>query len=172
MTTASVASAVAAELGRLRVASGVDVHPFVAGRPLVLAGVQVPHTHGLAGHSDADVVAHAVTDALLGGAGMGDIGSVFPSEDEALRGADSLQLLQQVVARITADGVSVVNVDAIVIAQQPRLAPHRYAMRANLAATLALGLDRVTVRATTTDHLGFVGRSEGIACLATCLVLR
>lgn len=169
MTAAAPDHALAAALGRLRVASGVDVHPFVEGRPLIVAGVDVPHTHGLDGHSDADVVAHAVTDALLGVAGRGDIGSVFPSDDATLAGADSMGLLAQVASSLD---VEVISVDVIVIAQEPRMAPHRDAMRANLARTLAVDEARVTVRATTTDHLGFVGRREGVAALATCLALR
>lgn len=159
-------------LGRLRVASGFDVHPYVEGRDLVLAGVRVPHTHGLHGHSDADVVAHAVTDAVLGAAGKSDIGSVFPSDDAALEGADSMQLLRTVVDEAIEAGLEIVNVDVVVMAQAPRLAPYREQMREQLAQVLAVATDRVTVRATTTDGLGFVGRGEGVAALATCLALR
>lgn len=159
-------------LSRLRVASGFDVHPWVAGRPLVLGGVHIEHSHGLEGHSDADVIAHAVTDAVLGGAGMGDIGSLFPSDDPSLAGADSMQLLAQVVDQVIQAGCRLVNVDVIVMAQAPRLAPHRESIRDSLARTLRLSVDRVTVRATTTDELGFVGRGEGAAALATCLLVR
>lgn len=159
-------------LGRLRVGSGLDVHGFEEGRRLVLAGVDVPHTHGLEGHSDADLVAHAVTDALLGGAGLADIGTYFPPNDPSLEGADSMELLGQVVDMLDERGCTIVNVDCVVALQAPRLAPHREAMIANLAATLRIDADRVTVRATTTDGLGFVGRREGGAALATCLVLR
>ncbi|MEO6867364.1 MAG: 2-C-methyl-D-erythritol 2,4-cyclodiphosphate synthase [Gaiellales bacterium] len=160
------------ELSRLRVGTGFDVHGFVAGGRLVLAGVDIPHTHGLEGHSDADLVAHAVTDALLGGAGMADIGTYFPSEDESLAGADSMDLLRQVMVMLDERGCEVLNVDCVVAMQAPKLAPFREAMNEQLAATIGIDLDRVTVRATTTDHLGFVGRREGAAAIATCLVLR
>ncbi|MCW2921158.1 MAG: 2-C-methyl-D-erythritol 2,4-cyclodiphosphate synthase [Thermoleophilia bacterium] len=160
------------DLMRLRVGTGLDVHGFVEGGRLVLAGVDIPHTHGLEGHSDADLVAHAVTDALLGGAGMADIGTYFPSEDASLEGADSMDLLRQVVAMLDERGCEVVNVDCVVAMQAPKLAPHREAMNANLAAVIGIDVDRVTVRATTTDHLGFVGRREGAAAIASCLVLR
>jgi 2-C-methyl-D-erythritol 2,4-cyclodiphosphate synthase len=165
-------SGVATELARLRVGTGLDVHGFVEGGRLVLAGVDIPHTHGLEGHSDADLVAHAVTDALLGGAGMADIGTYFPSEDPSLEGADSMDLLRQVVVMVRDAGCTIVNVDCVVAMQAPKLAPHRAAMISNLAAVLGVGHDRVTVRATTTDGLGFVGRREGGAAIATCLVLR
>jgi 2-C-methyl-D-erythritol 2,4-cyclodiphosphate synthase len=165
-------SDVAAELSRLRVGTGLDVHGFVEGGRLVLAGVDIPHTHGLEGHSDADLVAHAVTDALLGAAGMADIGTYFPSEDESLAGADSMGLLGQVVDMLEERACTIVNVDCVVAMQAPKLAPHREAMIAGLAAVLRVDADRVTVRATTTDHLGFVGRREGAAAVATCLVLR
>lgn len=162
----------ASELMRLRVGTGVDVHGFVEGGRLVLAGVDVPHTHGLEGHSDADLVAHAVTDALLGGAGMADIGTYFPSEDASLEGADSMDLLRQVVDMLDERDCTIVNVDCVVAMQAPKLAPHREAMVASLAAVLRIDPDRVTVRATTTDHLGFIGRREGAAAIASCLVLR
>lgn len=157
---------------RMRVGTGLDVHEFVEGRRLILAGVEIPHTHGLEGHSDADLVAHAVTDALLGGAGMEDIGAYFPPDDPSLEGADSMQLLAQVVDMLDERACMIVNVDCVVALQAPKLAPHRTAMIANLARTLRIDADRVTVRATTTDGLGFVGRREGGAAIATCLVLR
>lgn len=157
---------------RLRVGTGVDVHGFVEGGRLVLAGVEVPHTHGLEGHSDADLVAHAVTDALLGGAGMADIGTYFPSEDASLAGADSMELLRQVVDMLDERDCTIVNVDCVVAMQAPKLASHRGAMVANLARVLRVDEGRVTVRATTTDHLGFIGRREGAAAFASCLVLR
>lgn len=163
---------VTAALSRLRVGTGIDVHAFEEGRRLVLAGIEIPHTHGLAGHSDADLVAHAVTDALLGGAGLADIGTYFPSGDPSLEGADSMHLLGQVVDMLRERGCEIVNVDCVVALQAPKLAPHREAMIDSLAATLGIDVDRVTVRATTTDHLGFVGRREGGAAVATCLVLR
>lgn len=159
------------DVTRLRVGTGFDVHAFEEGGRLVLAGVEVPHTHGLVGHSDADLVAHAVTDALLGGAGLADIGEYFPAEAVA-EGADSMGLLGQIVDLLDERGCTIVNVDCVVAMQAPKLAPHRDAMRVNLAATLRTDLDRVTVRASTTDHLGFIGRREGAAAIATCLVLR
>ena len=160
------------QLMRMRVGTGLDVHGFEEGGRLVLAGVDIPHTHGLEGHSDADLVAHAVTDALLGGAGMADIGTYFPSEDDTWKGADSMELLAQVVRMLDERGCEIVNVDCVVAMQAPKLAPHREQMNANLAAVLGVDVDRVTVRATTTDHLGFIGRREGAAAVATCLVLR
>lgn len=159
-------------IGRLRVASGFDVHPFVEGRPLVLGGVTISHPAGLDGHSDADVVAHAVTDAVLGGAGLDDIGTLFPSGDPAHAGADSLALLREAVAKVTEAGCRIVNADIVVMVQQPRLAPYRQQMRDNVASALGVDVERVNVRATTTDRLGFVGREEGAAALATALVLR
>ena len=160
------------QLTRLRVGTGLDVHGFVEGGRLVLAGVDIPHTHGLEGHSDADLVAHAVTDALLGGAGLADIGTYFPSEDESLAGADSMELLRIVVGMLDERGCTVINVDCVVAMQAPKLSSHRDAMCGNLAAVIGIDADRVTVRATTTDHLGFIGRREGAAAIATCLVLR
>ena len=154
----------------MRVGIGFDAHAFAAGRRLVLAGVEIPAGRGLAGHSDADLVSHAVTDALLGAAGMEDIGHLFPSDDPALRGAVSIDLLREAWGQIRARGWDLVNVDAIVIMQAPRLAPHRDAMRAALATALAVDTERVTVRASTTDHLGFAGRGEGAACQAVALL--
>jgi len=154
----------------LRVGIGFDAHAFADGRPLVLAGVTIPADRGLAGHSDADLVSHAVTDALLGAAGMEDIGHLFPSDDPALEGASSIALLGRAWERVRAAGWALVNVDAIVIMQAPRLAPHRDAMRECLAAALGADRSRVTVRASTTDHLGFAGRGEGAACHAVALL--
>jgi 2-C-methyl-D-erythritol 2,4-cyclodiphosphate synthase len=154
----------------LRVGIGFDAHAFTAGRPLVLAGVTIPAERGLEGHSDADLVSHAVTDALLGAAGMEDIGHLFPSDDPALAGASSIALLGQASERVRASGWALVNVDAIVIMQAPRLTPHRDAMRERLAAALGVERSRVTVRASTTDHLGFAGRGEGAACQAVALL--
>ena len=154
----------------MRVGIGFDAHAFAAGRRLVLAGVEIPAERGLEGHSDADLVSHAVTDALLGAAGMEDIGHLFPSDDPALRGAVSIDLLREAWGQIRARGWELVNVDAIVIMQAPRIAPHREAMRAALAAALAVDTERVTVRASTTDHLGFTGRGEGAACQAVALL--
>ncbi|MBC7462294.1 MAG: 2-C-methyl-D-erythritol 2,4-cyclodiphosphate synthase [Thermoleophilia bacterium] len=159
------------DVTRLRVGTGFDVHAFEEGGRLVLAGVEVPHTHGLVGHSDADLIAHAVTDALLGGAGLADIGEYFPAEAVAA-GADSMGLLGQIVDLLDERGCEIINVDCVVAMQSPKLAPHRDAMRTNLAKVLRADVDRVTVRASTTDHLGFIGRREGAAAIATCLVLR
>lgn len=157
-------------MSELRVGSGFDAHAFAEGRPLVLAGVTVPHSHGLAGHSDADLISHAVTDALLGAAGGADIGELYPSDDPALEGASSIDLLARAWAGLREGGWAIVNVDAIVIMQEPRLAPHRDRMRVRLAEALGVGVDRVTVRASTTDHLGFTGRGEGAACQAVALL--
>lgn len=154
----------------VRVGQGLDVHRFGEGRPLVLAGVTVPSERGLEGHSDADVVAHAVTDALLGAAALGDIGQRFGVDDPEVAGADSLGLLAVVVADLAAGGWRVGNVDVTIVAQQPRLAAHRPQMRANLAATLEVDQGAVSVKATTTDRLGSIGRGDGIACWTVCTV--
>jgi 2-C-methyl-D-erythritol 2,4-cyclodiphosphate synthase len=158
----------------VRIGSGIDVHPFDEGadRPLVLGGVTVADGPPLAGHSDADVATHAVTDALLGALALGDLGSWFGVDRPEVAGADSLGLLAAVVARVHDDGWQVANVDLTVVAQRPRLAAHRDAMRGNLAATLDLDVDAVSVKFTTTDHLGSIGRGEGIAAWATTLVAR
>ena len=149
-----------------RVGTGYDVHALIAGRPLILGGVRIPHPRGLSGHSDADVVAHAVADALLGAAALGDIGQHFPPGDPAYAGADSLKLLERVRELLRGAGWTVANVDCTVIGEQPKIAPHRDAMRANLARVLGIGVDCVSVKATTTDRLGFTGREEGIAAQA------
>lgn len=157
----------------MRVGSGLDVHPFApseAGRPLVLGGVELPGAPGLEGHSDADVLAHAVADALLGAVAGGDLGSRFGVDTPETARADSLRLLAAVVADVRGAGWRIGNVDATVVAQRPRLAPHRDAMRANLAGALAVAEDRVSVKFTTTDRLGTLGRGEGIACWATVLL--
>jgi 2-C-methyl-D-erythritol 2,4-cyclodiphosphate synthase len=156
----------------VRIGQGVDVHPFSddPARPLVLAGVTVPEGPGLAGHSDADVVLHAVVDALLGAAGLGDIGSLFGSDDPRYAGADSSTFVAEALRRVTDAGWRVGNVDCTVIAQRPRIAPHRDAMRDRVAALLGVVADAVNVKATTTDGLGFAGRGEGIACLAVALL--
>lgn len=156
----------------LRVGIGFDAHAFGAGRRLILAGVEIPHDRGLEGHSDADLAAHAVTDALLGAAGGGDIGELYPSGDAALAGASSIELLARAWAALRDRGFAIVNVDVVLILQEPRIAPHRAAMRESLAAALRIEVDRVTVRASTTDHLGFTGRGEGAACHAVALVRR
>jgi 2-C-methyl-D-erythritol 2,4-cyclodiphosphate synthase len=145
---------------------GYDSHRLAPGRRLILGGVEIEHELGLAGHSDADVLTHAVIDALLGAAGMGDIGELFPDTDERYRDADSLRLLDEVLARLRAEGLSVVNVDATVMAERPKLAVHRDAIRRRLAEALGLPVGRVNVKATTGEGMGFVGRGEGIAALA------
>jgi 2-C-methyl-D-erythritol 2,4-cyclodiphosphate synthase len=157
----------------LRIGSGFDVHPFAddGDRPLVLAGLEVPGAPRLAGHSDADVAAHAVADALLGACALGDLGSRFGVDQPALAGADSMRLLAAVVADVVETGYEVGNLDLTIVAQRPRLAPHRDTMRTNLARVLEVAVSRVSVKATTTDHLGTIGRGEGIAAWATCTVV-
>ena len=154
----------------MRIGHGYDVHRLVEGRPLVLGGVTVPWKLGLLGHSDADVLTHAVMDALLGAAGLGDIGRHFPDSDPAYAGADSLRLLDEVMSRLHAQGFRVGNVDATVLAQAPKLAPHLPAIRRNLADRLQVPLSRVSVKATTEEGLGFTGAGEGMAAHAVCLV--
>jgi 2-C-methyl-D-erythritol 2,4-cyclodiphosphate synthase len=156
----------------LRVGIGVDAHALEAGVPLVLGGVRFDHPRGLAGHSDGDVLAHALTDALLGAAGMEDIGALFPSGAPALRGADSLGLLAEAWARVREAGWQLVNADVVLIGEEPRLAPHRNLMRERLADALGVETERVAVRATTTDGLGFTGRREGLAAQAVALLRR
>jgi 2-C-methyl-D-erythritol 2,4-cyclodiphosphate synthase len=153
-----------------RIGLGVDAHAFGEGVPLVLGGVAVDHPRGLVGHSDGDVVAHALTDALLGAAGLADIGALFPSDDERHRGADSLALLAEAYGHVVAAGFALVNADCVVIGQEPRIAPHRSAMRSRLAAALGVPPETVNVRATTTDGLGFTGRGEGLAAQAVALL--
>jgi 2-C-methyl-D-erythritol 2,4-cyclodiphosphate synthase len=155
-----------------RVGIGVDAHALEDGVPLVLGGVRFDHPRGLAGHSDGDVIAHALTDALLGAAGLGDIGSLFPSDDPALAGADSLALLAQAYAQVTTAGWRLVNADCVLIGEEPRIAPHRAEMQERLAAALGVAPDRIAVRATTTDRLGFTGRGEGLAAQAVALLER
>ena len=154
----------------LRVGQGYDVHRLTEGRRLVLGGVEIPWERGLLGHSDADVLTHAVMDALLGAAAMGDIGKLFPDTDPAYAGADSLALLREVMRRLEIGGWRVVNADATVIAQRPRLAPYIPAMRQNLAEAMGLDLGCVNVKATTEEHLGFTGREEGVAAMAAVLL--
>ena len=155
-----------------RVGIGVDAHALEDGVPLVLGGVRFDHPRGLAGHSDGDVIAHALTDAVLGAAGLGDIGSLFPSGDPALAGADSVDLLVQAYSQVTDLGWSLVNADCILIGEEPRLAPRRDEMRERLASALNVERDRIAVRATTTDRLGFTGRGEGLAAQAVALLQR
>ena len=145
---------------------GYDCHRFAPGRRLVLGGVEIPHAQGLDGHSDADVLTHAVIDALLGGAGLGDIGEHFPDTDERYRDADSLVLLETVVTTVVASGLEILNVDCTVVMERPALAPHKQAIRERLARTLGLAPARVNVKATRGEGMGFVGRGEGVAALA------
>ncbi|MGE5128830.1 MAG: 2-C-methyl-D-erythritol 2,4-cyclodiphosphate synthase [Sphingomonadaceae bacterium] len=154
----------------MRIGQGFDAHAFAEGRRLVLGGVAIPHARGLAGHSDADVLLHAICDALLGAAALGDIGRHFPDSDPQYKDADSRMLLRAVAAKLSARGLRIANVDATVVAQAPRLAPHVPQMVANIAADLGLASDRVNVKATTTERLGFAGREEGIAAMAVALV--
>jgi 2-C-methyl-D-erythritol 2,4-cyclodiphosphate synthase len=154
----------------MRVGQGYDVHPFAEGRPLILGGVVFAGETGLAGHSDGDALTHAVIDALLGAAALGDIGMHFPSSDERLRGVDSMELLKQVTKLIAAAGHIIINVDATVVAEKPRIAPHVAEMRKRLANGLGIAVDCVSVKATTTDRLGAIGRGEGIAVTAIALV--
>jgi 2-C-methyl-D-erythritol 2,4-cyclodiphosphate synthase len=154
----------------MRIGQGFDAHGLAAGRRLVLGGVTIPHARGLAGHSDADVLLHAICDALLGAAALGDIGRHFPDSDAKFKDADSRVLLRAVAAKLAGLRLRVVNVDATVLAQAPRLAPHIPQMVANIAADLGLDAGRVNVKATTTERLGFAGREEGIAAMAVALL--
>jgi 2-C-methyl-D-erythritol 2,4-cyclodiphosphate synthase len=154
----------------LRVGIGVDAHALEQGVPLVLGGVRLEHDRGLAGHSDGDVLAHALVDAVLGAAGLGDIGSLFPSGDERFRGASSLDLLAEAYRQVEAAGWTLVNADCVLVGEEPHIAPHRDEMRRRLAE--AVGGGEVNVRATTTDRLGFTGRSEGLAAYAVALLER
>jgi 2-C-methyl-D-erythritol 2,4-cyclodiphosphate synthase len=157
-------------VSELRVGLGVDAHAFADGIPLVLGGLRFDDDRGLAGHSDGDVVTHALIDALLGAAGLGDIGTLFPADDDSLRGVSSLLLLRNAYGKITAVGDEHVNADCVLIGEWPRIADRRDEMRARLAETLAVDVDRVAVRATTTDHLGFTGRGEGLMAQAVALL--
>ena len=154
----------------MRAGLGFDVHALVPGRKLVLGGVEIPHEKGLMGHSDADVLIHAICDALLGAAGLGDIGEHFPDTDEAYRGADSRTLLRACVDKLEAPGYAIQNVDAVVIAQAPKLTPYKARMRAELCRVMRLAPGCVNLKASTTEHLGFCGRKEGICAQAVCLI--
>jgi len=154
----------------MRIGQGFDTHALVGGRELVIGGVRIPYEKGLAGHSDADVLIHAVCDALLGAAGLGDIGAHFPDTDARYKGIDSRKLLREVARLLRQRKLRVANVDATIIAQAPKMAPHIAAMRANLASDLGVAPDAVNVKAKTTEKLGFVGRGEGIAAEAVALL--
>lgn len=153
-----------------RIGHGYDVHKLVDGRKLIIGGVDIPHEFGLLGHSDADVLLHAIMDSLLGAAALGDIGKLFPDNDDAFKGADSLLLTQRVGNLIKENGYVISNIDATVIAQAPKLAPHIDKMRENIANALETAADRISVKATTEEKLGFTGSKEGIAAHAVCLI--
>jgi 2-C-methyl-D-erythritol 2,4-cyclodiphosphate synthase len=155
-----------------RIGQGYDVHALVPGRRLIIGGVQIEHSHGLLGHSDADVLLHAITDAVLGAAALGDIGRLFPDADVAHKDADSVVLLQTAMARVQAAGWQVVNVDCTVVAQRPKIAPHVPAMQEIIGASLGIGVDAVNIKGKTTEWLGFEGRGEGIAAHAIALLQR
>ena len=154
----------------MRIGHGYDVHKLVEGRDLILGGVKIDHHLGLLGHSDADVLLHAVSDALLGAAGLGDIGRHFPDTDPQYKGADSMKLLAIVGQKVAAAGYRVSNIDVTMIAQKPKLKDHIGAMERNIAACLGLDVSRINVKATTEEHLGFTGREEGLSCHAVCLL--
>jgi 2-C-methyl-D-erythritol 2,4-cyclodiphosphate synthase len=154
----------------VRVGLGYDAHRLVTGRPLILGGVEVPHSHGLLGHSDADVLSHAIGDALLGAVGAGDLGTHFPDKDPAYKDISSLILLERIMKLVEKSGFSPVNVDATIVTQEPRLGPHIPAMQANLAPVLGLTPAEVNIKATTTEHMGFAGRGEGMAAYAVVLL--
>ena len=154
----------------MRIGQGFDVHPLVAGRKLELGGVQIPYEKGLDGHSDADVLLHAICDALLGAAGLGDIGRHYPDTSAEFRGVDSRKLLRDVATKLAALKLGIINIDATLIAQEPRVAPYMARMIANIAADLGIEPATVNIKATTTEHLGFLGRMEGIAAQAVALL--
>jgi len=158
------------EVRNMRIGSGYDVHKLVEGRKLIMGGVEIPFEKGLLGHSDADVLLHAIMDALLGAAALGDIGKHFPDTSEEYKGADSLKLLSEVLYLILERGYCIINLDATIIAQRPKLAPYIPKMRENIANVLGIELDQVNVKATTEEGLGFTGAGEGIAATAVCLI--
>jgi 2-C-methyl-D-erythritol 2,4-cyclodiphosphate synthase len=154
----------------MRIGQGFDVHALVPGRKLVIGGVAIPYAKGLQGHSDADVLLHAICDALLGTAGLGDIGGHYPDSDPAYENADSRALLRDVMSKLKAKKFKVLNVDATILAQEPRMAPHVAGMIGNIAADLGIARTAINIKATTTEHLGFIGRAEGIAAQAVVLI--
>jgi 2-C-methyl-D-erythritol 2,4-cyclodiphosphate synthase len=156
----------------MRIGQGFDVHALVEGRRLIIGGVEIPYQLGLAGHSDADVLLHAISDALLGAVGLGDIGRHFPDTDPKFKGIDSRHLLREVMRLVALKGFHVVNMDATIIAQAPKMAPHIPQMEANIAADLGVSTDAVNIKATTTEKLGYTGRGEGIAAQAICLLMK
>jgi 2-C-methyl-D-erythritol 2,4-cyclodiphosphate synthase len=156
----------------IRIGNGYDIHQLVPDRPLILGGVKIPHSLGLLGHSDADVLTHAIMDALLGALGLGDIGHYFPPSDPKWEGADSILLLAQVLSIIQAQGWLIGNIDSTIVAEQPKLKPHLKSMRSSLAKAMAIDLDQVSIKATTNEKLGPVGREEGICAYAIALLVR
>lgn len=159
-------------LPNLRIGLGADTHQLVEGRDLIIGGVTIPYEKGLLGHSDADVLAHAIADAVLGAARAGDIGKLFPDTEAAYAGADSMVLLARAAAYVRELGFEIVDVDSVISAQAPKMSPHRDAMRANLAKAMGVDVENVGVKATTTEHLGYEGRGEGISAQATALLVR
>ncbi|MDQ6973119.1 MAG: 2-C-methyl-D-erythritol 2,4-cyclodiphosphate synthase [Mariprofundaceae bacterium] len=157
---------------KIRIGQGFDVHAFAEGRKLMLGGVEIVHPLGLLGHSDADVLVHALCDALLGAAALGDIGHLFPDTDASFKGADSLILLAEVMRQVRAGGFELGNADVTVMAEAPKLAPHIPAMRQKLAAAMQVGADQLSIKATTTEKLGFTGRGEGIAAMSVALLTK
>ncbi len=157
---------------RIRIGEGWDVHALVPGRPLILGGVEIPHTHGLLGHSDADALCHAITDALFGALALGDIGHHFPDTDERFRGADSVALLAEAARRVRAENWHIANVDSTIVAQAPKMAPHISAMRQRLSTALALPLEQLSVKAKTAEKMGPVGEGLAIEARAVCLLFR
>ena len=156
----------------MRIGEGWDIHALVVGRPLILGGVTIPHSHGLAGHSDADALAHAISDALLGAAALGDIGQHFPDTDPAYRGVDSMHLLAEVARRVRAAGFEIGNVDSTIVAQAPKMSPHIGSMRAALAAAIGVGIDQINVKAKTAEKMGAVGGGHAIEARAVCLLVQ
>ena len=156
----------------MRIGHGFDVHAFGGEGPIIIGGVRIPYEKGLLAHSDGDVVLHAFTDALLGAAALGDIGKLFPDTDPAFKDADSLKLLAAVADKVRAEGYDILDVDSVIAAQAPKLSPYREAMRENLAAAMGIAVENVGVKATTTEHLGFEGREEGISATAVCILFR
>jgi 2-C-methyl-D-erythritol 2,4-cyclodiphosphate synthase len=156
----------------IRIGNGYDIHQLVPDRPLILGGVRIPHSLGLLGHSDADVLTHAIMDALLGALGLGDIGHYFPPSDPKWKGADSIVLLAQVLALIQAQGWLIGNIDSTIVAEQPKLKPHLKSMRSSLAKALAIDLEQISIKATTNEKLGPVGREEGICAYAIALLVQ
>jgi 2-C-methyl-D-erythritol 2,4-cyclodiphosphate synthase len=159
-------------MNTIRIGEGWDTHALVTGRPLVLGGITIPHTHGLLGHSDADALLHAITDALLGAAALGDIGKHFPDTDATFKGADSLRLLQEAAKRVRATGWDVGNIDSTIVAQAPKMAPHIDAMRQRIATALGLALEQVNVKAKTAEKMGPVGEGRAIETRAVCLLVK